>query len=63
MIIKKTGAAWLSAVRVVKCLVKSYNGRNPFEIFHLLFRNAHEKWEEGGDHVKSSWPLWVGLQR
>lgn len=23
-----TGAAWLSAVRVVKCFVNSFNGRN-----------------------------------
>ena len=26
-----TGAAWLSSVRAVRCLVKSTNERNPFE--------------------------------
>lgn len=30
-----TGAAWLSSARVVRCLVKSYNERNP--LFLLLF--------------------------
>ena len=24
-----TGAAWLSSARVVRCMVKSYNERNP----------------------------------
>ena len=27
----RTGAAWLSSVRAVRCLVKSTNERNPFE--------------------------------
>lgn len=25
-----TGTAWLSSVRVVKCYVNSFNGRNPW---------------------------------
>ena len=29
--IRETGAAWLSSVRAVRCLVKSTNERNPFE--------------------------------
>ena len=29
--IRVTGAAWLSSVRAVRCLVKSTNERNPFE--------------------------------
>ncbi len=61
-----TGAAWLSSARVVRCWVKSRNERNPHPL--LPARNggdsketAGDKPEEGGDDVKSSWPLWVGL--
>src|SRR5258707_11859824 len=61
-----TGAAWLSSARVVRCWVKSRNERNP----HLQLpsgraghsaETAGDKPEEGGDDVKSSWPLWAGL--
>ena len=61
-----TGVAWLSSARVVRCWVKSRNERNPC----LLVTNisdehskgtASDKLEEGGDDVKSSWPLRVGL--
>ena len=61
-----TGAAWLSSARVVKCWVKSRNERNPYP--YLPARNggnsketAGDKPEEGGDDVKSSWPLRDGL--
>ncbi len=61
-----TGAAWLSSARVVRCWVKSLNERNPCP--YLPARNggnsketAGDKPEEGGDDVKSSWPLWDGL--
>ena len=61
-----TGAAWLSSARVVRCWVKSRNERNPR--FQLLTgyaedsgRTAGAKPEEGGDDVKSSWPLRPGL--
>ncbi len=61
-----TGAAWLSSARVVRCWVKSRNERNPCP--YLPARNggnsketAGDKPEEGGDDVKSSWPLWDGL--
>jgi hypothetical protein len=61
-----TGAAWLSSARVVRCWVKSRNERNPH--LQLLTGNAEDsgetagdKPEEGGDDVKSSWPLWAGL--
>ena len=63
---RNTGAAWLSSARVVRCWVKSRNERNP----HLQLpsgraghseETAGDKPEEGGDDVKSSWPLWVGL--
>src|SRR4051794_26882268 len=62
----RQGAAWLSSARVVRCWVKSRNERNP----HLQLPSgsaghsegtAGDKPEEGGDDVKSSWPLWAGL--
>src|ERR1043165_7022862 len=61
-----TGTAWLSSARVVRCWVKSRNERNP----HLQLpsgkaghsgETAGDKPEEGGDDVKSSWPLLAGL--
>ena len=61
-----TGAAWLSSARVVRCWVKSRNERNPR--FQLSSGNAGPSGEtaannaeEGGDDVKSSWPLRLGL--
>ena len=61
-----TGGAWLSSARVVRCWVKSRNERNPRPM--LPARNGgNSKWtayasrEEGGDDVKSSWPLRPGL--
>ena len=61
-----TGAAWLSSVRAVRCLVKSTNERNPFDM--LPSGNAGNSGqtavftaEEGGDDVKSVWPLRLGL--
>ena len=48
-------------------MVKSSNERNPY--LYLPARNggnyretAGQKPEEGGDEVKSSWPLWGGLE-
>ena len=59
------GAAWLSSARVVRCWVKSRNERNPY--CRLLTGGAEhsggtaaDKVEEGGDDVKSSWPLCLG---
>jgi hypothetical protein len=50
----------------VRCLVKSSNERNPYR--QLPARNggnsgetAPVNGEEGGDDVKSSWPLYPGL--
>ena len=50
----------------MRCFVKSKNERNPY--CQLLTRNgedsggtARDKREEGGDGVKSSWPLCPGL--
>src|SRR5882762_2837086 len=62
-----TGGAWLSSARVVRCWVKSRNERNPCLV--LLPGNAGHSQEtagvnseEGGDDVKSSCPLYLGLQ-
>src|SRR3954471_23734629 len=61
-----TGGAWLSSARVVRCWVKSRNERNPRSM--LPARYGGDSWEtagvnseEGGDDVKSSWPLCPGL--
>ncbi len=60
-----TGAAWLSSARVVRCWVKSRNERNPCPQL-LSGKAGHsggtagDKPEEGGDDVKSSWPLSPG---
>ncbi len=61
-----TGAAWLSSARVVRCWVKSRNERNPRPQLPAGLaghsgETAGDKPEEGGDDVKSSWPLWAGL--
>src|ERR1700681_1617234 len=62
----ETGAAWLSSARVVRCWVKSRNERNPCLLLPSGYaghsaETAGDKPEEGGDDVKSSWPLWAGL--
>ena len=61
-----TGVAWLSSARVVRCWVKSRNERNPHPYLPAsnvgnYKETAGVKPEEGGDDVKSSWPLRVGL--
>jgi hypothetical protein len=62
----KLGAAWPSSARAVRCWVKSRNERNP----HLQLPSgyagnsggtARASGEEGGDDVRSSWPLRPGL--
>ena len=62
----ETGGAWLSSARVVRCWVKSRNERNPYR--PLLTGEAEDSdetagdnSEEGGDDVKSSCPLCLGL--
>ncbi len=61
-----TGAAWLSSARAVKRWVKSRNERNPYCLLPSgnagdSDGTAGDKPEEGGDDVKSSWPLCPGL--
>ena len=61
-----TGAAWLSSARVVRCWVESRNERNPYPYLPAgqagnFKGTAGDKPEEGGDDVKSSWPLRAGL--
>src|SRR6267143_1787916 len=63
---RSTGAAWLSSARVVRCWVKSRNERNPRLQLPSGYaghfgETAGDKPEEGGDDVKSSWPLRAGL--
>src|ERR1700739_1232206 len=62
-----TGGAWLASARVVRCGVKSRNERNPYPMLPADY--AGDSWEtagvnseEGGDEVKSSCPLCLGLQ-
>jgi hypothetical protein len=60
------GAAWLSSARVVRCWVKSRNERNPCPLLPSgqaghSEETAGDKPEEGGDDVKSAWPLCPGL--
>ena len=62
----KLGAAWLSSARAVRCWVKSPNERNPCDQLPARQggdsdQTAGVKPEEGGDDVKSSWPLCPGL--
>ncbi len=52
----KTGAAWLSSARAVRCSVKSGNERNPCDVLDMSHQTAQVNWEEGGDDVKSAWP-------
>src|SRR6266705_445120 len=56
-----TGAARLSSARVVRCWVKSRNERNPRGLLYLSDPTAERNSEEGGDEVKSAWPLCLGL--
>ncbi len=60
------GAAWLSSARVVRCLVKSSNERNPCPYLPSGYAGNYKgtagvKPEEGEDDVKSSWPICPGL--
>ena len=62
----KTGGAWLSSARVVRCWVKSRNERNPYYMLPARYggdsyKTAADNAEEGGDDVKSSCPLCPGL--
>ena len=62
----KTGGAWLSSARVVRCWVKSRNERNPDYLLPARKggtsnKTAADNAEEGGDDVKSSCPLCPGL--
>ena len=56
----ETGAARLSSARVVKCTVKSDNERNPSCQLQVSGDTAVVNTEEGGDDVKSAWPLYLG---
>ena len=55
------GAAWLSSARAVRCWVKSRNERNPCRQLYFSGETAEKTSEEGGDDVRSAWPLRLGL--
>ena len=55
-----TGAAWPSSARVVRCWVKSRNERNPCRLLNFSDETARANREEGGDDVRSAWPLRLG---
>ena len=51
---------------LMRCWVKSRNERNPYHYLPARYggnfsETAGDKPEEGGDDVKSAWPLWLGL--
>ncbi len=60
-----TGAAWLSSARVVRCWVSPATSATPFFSYHHSVGDSKDtapvNGEEGGDDVKSSWPLCPGL--
>ena len=45
----------------MRCSVKSANERNPRRMLQVSCGTAGIKPEEGGDDVKSAWPLCLGL--
>ena len=45
----------------MRCSVKSANERNPRCVLYVSHGTAGLKPEEGGDDVKSAWPLYPGL--
>ena len=45
----------------MRCSVKSANERNPRRVLYVSRGTAGLKPEEGGDDVKSAWPLCPGL--
>ena len=55
-----TGVARSSSARVVRCTVKSVNERNPHPVLYFSRETAGVKLEEGGDDVRSAWPLRLG---
>ncbi len=65
---RRTGGAWPSSARVVRCWVKSRNERNPCPVLPAgnagySQGTAGDKSEEGGDDVRSVCPLCPGLHR
>ena len=45
----------------MRCSVKSANERSPRRVLYVSRETAGIKPEEGGDEVKSAWPLCLGL--
>jgi len=60
LILIYTGVAWLSSVRVVKCLVNCLNERNPY--FFLFKKNIASEilwWKEGWSQVSMTLINWA----
>ncbi len=55
-----TGDAWLSSARVVRRPLKCGNERNPYRKLYIFRDCLSDRWEEGGDDVKSARPLHLG---
>ncbi len=51
---QKTGVAWLSSARALRCSVKSVNERNPCHVLYISHETADSMSEEGMDDVKSA---------
>ena len=45
----------------MRCSIKFANERNPRRVLYVSRETAGLKPEEGGDDVKSAWPLYPGL--
>ena len=45
----------------MRCSVKSGNERNPCRMLYVSYGTADIRSGEGGDDVKSAWPLYPGL--
>ena len=45
----------------MRCSLKCENERNPYSAFYVSQKTAVFNTEEGGDDVKSAWPLRPGL--
>ena len=42
--------------------LKWHNERNPYPVLHVSQETAGYNLEEGGDDVRSAWPLCLGMQ-
>jgi len=55
-----SGRAWLSSIRVLRCLINFVKRMQPLA-YVTFMSNCYCKIEEGGDNVKSLCALWKRL--